>query len=311
VARPDLRVEKTSSSTTVKPDAEISYTIVVSNIGNGAVVDVALSDVLPANTTFVSFTAPTGWNVQTPAAGGAGTATATATLPNLAPGESATFGLVLRVNATAPGGSAISNTAQVSTANEDADLSNNAATWSIEVELTLVLPPPTPPPAPPSPAPGLQIASFRLLHRFSVFRNEFGLFPVDDAAGRIGDLLPGDPGYAAAALARRRVIFGINQRAGTVRKLVLPTGSFYGLYLVQNATSAAFLARNATNRLGRAPQVFFSFQAANPDRFRHMRWLGANTFAFEDLTFGGDKDFNDLVVRIAAARQPTTPRLAR
>ncbi|MGL6073924.1 MAG: FG-GAP repeat domain-containing protein, partial [Fimbriiglobus sp.] len=34
----------------------------------------------------------------------------------------------------------------------------------------------------------------------TIFRNEFGVFPVDDAAGRINGLLPSAAGYAAAAL---------------------------------------------------------------------------------------------------------------
>src|SRR5262249_23755927 len=50
-------------------------------------------------------------------------------------------------------------------------------------------------------APGQVVqATFTLTRRRADYRNEVGLFLVDDAAGRVGPLSPGDPGYAAAAL---------------------------------------------------------------------------------------------------------------
>jgi len=109
----------------------------------------------------------------------------------------------------------------------------------------------------------------------SAFRNEFGVFGVDNAAGRIGQLHPGDPGYAAAALARRRVIFTGSDPAGTVRRLKLPADAIFGRYLVQNGSSAEAVARNRDNQLRRRPRVFFSFTAANPDGFTHVRRLSA------------------------------------
>ena len=39
------------------------------------------------------------------------------------------------------------------------------------------------------------------------FSNEIGAFVVDDVNGSIAGLLPSDPGYAGAALARSQVIF--------------------------------------------------------------------------------------------------------
>src|SRR5262249_14230116 len=125
-------------------------------------------------------------------------------------------------------------------------------------------------------------------------------FLVDDAQGRIGHLHPGDRGYAAAALhgSRRRVVFSSGQQAGATRTLHLPAGRYFGLYLVQNGTTAQFLAQNSANRAEGNPQAFFSFVQANPDKFGHLRWLSANQFAFEDGSQGGDQDFNDLIARI-------------
>lgn len=158
--------------------------------------------------------------------------------------------------------------------------------------------------APPSPPPSIaraQRLTFKLVGRSAAFRNELGLFQVDSADGRIGNLLPGDAGYAAAALARRRLLFRRDDGAGTIRRLTLPAGAFFGLYLVQNGSSAEVVARNHNRSSHRRPQVFFSFTAANPDRFAHLRWLSARQFAFEDFTGGGDRDFNDLVARFMVA----------
>jgi parallel beta-helix repeat protein len=158
-----------------------------------------------------------------------------------------------------------------------------------------------PPPAPPPPIARAQRLTFKLVSRSAAFRNELGLFQVDSADGRIGNLRPGDPGYAAAALARRRVLFRRDDGAGTIRRITLPAGAFFGLYLVQNGSSAEVVARNHNHSSHRRPQVFFSFTAANSDRFAHIRWLSARQFAFEDLTGGGDRDFNDLVARFSVA----------
>ena len=134
-----------------------------------------------------------------------------------------------------------------------------------------------------------------LLRRDSAFHNELGLFLVDDASGRIGNLHPGNPGYTHAALLRRQLIFTRDQAPGAVRRLSLPSGSYLGLYLVQNSSSQDWLFFNRIHQLGRRPNVFFSFQAANSDRFGHILSPSTNRYALEDMTYGGDKDFNDLV----------------
>ncbi|WP_366828870.1 DUF4114 domain-containing protein [Nostoc sp. NMS2] len=44
--------------------------------------------------------------------------------------------------------------------------------------------------------------------------------------------------------------------------------------------------------------VYFAFLGANSDRLDHIRLLGNNTFGFEDLANGGDKDYNDVIVQV-------------
>lgn len=67
----------------------------MTNAGPEAAADVALSDSVPADTTFVSLTAPAGWTCVTPAAGGTGTISCTN--PSLAMGTAASFTLVVNV----------------------------------------------------------------------------------------------------------------------------------------------------------------------------------------------------------------------
>jgi hypothetical protein len=117
---------------------------------------------------------------------------------------------------------------------------------------------------------------------------EMGLFLVDDAAGHIGGLKPGDGGYAALALsaARAQVLFTGGQ-AGAAREVDLPAGQFFGLYLIRNGTRAAVLARNPFNRPGHGPAALFSFANANPDHQQHLQWLSAGDFGWSDR--GGSK----------------------
>ncbi|MFN7517388.1 MAG: DUF4114 domain-containing protein, partial [Dolichospermum sp.] len=46
------------------------------------------------------------------------------------------------------------------------------------------------------------------------------------------------------------------------------------------------------------PDIYFTFLGANSDGVDHVRMLGDNTFGFEDMRGGGDKDFNDILVKV-------------
>ncbi|MEL6937190.1 MAG: DUF4114 domain-containing protein, partial [Cyanobacteria bacterium J06607_17] len=45
------------------------------------------------------------------------------------------------------------------------------------------------------------------------------------------------------------------------------------------------------------PDIYFTHMGANSDGVDHIRLLGDNTFGFEDLSGGGDLDYNDMVVK--------------
>src|SRR5439155_8368955 len=92
-----------------------------------------LVDVIPTNTTFVSFTAPAGWVNSTPAVGGTGTVTSTNS--SLAAGSvPQVFTLVVRVNPNTPDGSTITNSAAVTSNTADPNNTNDLATDTTTVQ---------------------------------------------------------------------------------------------------------------------------------------------------------------------------------
>ena len=148
------------------------------------------------------------------------------------------------------------------------------------------------------------------VYRGAGFNNEVVAFKVDDAIGSIGTLRPGEPGYLAAALARSKVIFasGSDASAYDVTLSSLPvTGALHGgdrlvFFIVQDSTLAALKSANPNNLLSGAPLAFFSLNSLNPDAYDHVFAFsdsyGTTEFGFEDLTFGGDQDFEDVVFTV-------------
>src|SRR5439155_21802656 len=106
--------------------ANLSYSITVTNNGPGDAQNVTLTDLVPANTTFVSLTSPAGWSLTTPPAGGTGTVTAVRA--TLTAGTSASFPLVVAVNPAAVNGTAVINTATATTGSPDPNPGNESAT---------------------------------------------------------------------------------------------------------------------------------------------------------------------------------------
>jgi uncharacterized repeat protein (TIGR01451 family) len=127
----DLSVTKTDAPDPVLAGNNLTYTITVANAGPGAAATVSLADTVPANTTFVSFTAPAGWTATTPAVGGTGAINATN--PSLAASANASFTLVVQVAAATANATVISNTATVASTTSDPTPANNTATATTTV----------------------------------------------------------------------------------------------------------------------------------------------------------------------------------
>ena len=152
----------------------------------------------------------------------------------------------------------------------------------------------------------------------AAFNNLLGFYVVTDALtgavqGTNGDeILPGDPGYAQAALAN--VDFNIQvggSQTGAVGNVTLVGDTAYAPFVIANGAqfasdpSSVFNpgpGNNPGNERATAanfttlPVVYFGFIAANPDLAPHIKRLQGDIFGFEDLPAGvgvSDYDFND------------------
>lgn len=145
------------------------------------------------------------------------------------------------------------------------------------------------------------------------FDNLVGLYRVDNADGTVDGLTPGDEGYAAAALARAVDDFLLrggsegNTTAEELGSVSLSGNGIYAPFIIVNGGNGSvedFLDDNPNNTVGDDPSdpvAYFPYIAANPDGVDHLRLLGDNTFGFEDLPGGGDRDFNDFVFEVLIA----------
>jgi uncharacterized repeat protein (TIGR01451 family) len=126
--RADLKITKSDSPDPVKSGNNITYTINVTTAGPSDAQYVVMSDTVPANTTFVSMTAPVDWTCSTPSFGGTGTVSCSrATLP--AGSSTQTFTMIVKVNQEFTGAS-ISNTATVSSTTSEPSPDSNSNTTS-------------------------------------------------------------------------------------------------------------------------------------------------------------------------------------
>lgn len=122
----DLSVNKTGPAT-ANAGTNITYTVTLTNNGPSNAANVALTDTVPANTTFVSESQTTGptFSCTTPPAGGTGTVNCS--IASLAPG-SATFSITVHISPGAAG-AVISNTANATATTTDSNPGNNASTF--------------------------------------------------------------------------------------------------------------------------------------------------------------------------------------
>jgi cyclophilin family peptidyl-prolyl cis-trans isomerase len=144
----------------------------------------------------------------------------------------------------------------------------------------------------------------------AAFNNELGYFIVDSADGSIGGVAPGSAGYAQAALSSstRTTLFTKGQKAGATTTATLQGGQIIVFYLIQDNTTANFLAVNPSdtekgNNNAAAPLAFFSLAAANPDSMKHTQIIADSTtgnvqYNWEDLLSLGDSDFNDAAITV-------------
>ncbi len=119
-------------------------------------------------------------------------------------------------------------------------------------------------------------------------------YKVDDYNGTIGGVAPDQAGYAALAAAAAYTAQG----GGTV--INGPGNGNYGQVQITGVDSGDLIAMQLTNVTN--GDTFWAFSQANEvvggEHVSHLWNYGANTWGWEDLAGGGDRDFNDLVVQL-------------
>jgi hypothetical protein len=120
------------------------------------------------------------------------------------------------------------------------------------------------------------------------------LYRVDDYNGTIGGLNPDQAGYAAAAAGRAYTVLG----GGTT--IAGPGDGNAGQSQITGVDAGDLIAMQLTNVTN--GDTFWAFSQANEvvggEHVAHLWNYGANTWGWEDLHGGGDRDFNDLVVQL-------------
>ncbi|XHR85509.1 MAG: DUF4114 domain-containing protein [Gloeotrichia echinulata GP01] len=142
---------------------------------------------------------------------------------------------------------------------------------------------------------GKDITAIFTVYREAAYNNLVGFYQVDNANGRIGTLNPGDAGYAQEAVRRRVADIDLrvsNQQIATFADKKFSPGAIFAPFLITNGVTVDQVLN------GQISQVYFAYIGANPDRVDHVRLLGDNIFGFEDLPGGGDRDFNDVIVKV-------------
>ena len=140
--------------------------------------------------------------------------------------------------------------------------------------------------------------------RSAGYENTVGWYVVEDAQGGVRDELtgevlnPGDEGYMQAAIAQRidLALTGINGQT-VFYEIALATDTLLSTFIVSNGTIESLLDADPLND----PNVFFGHLGANSDGEKHVELLAENTFGYEDLLGGGDRDFNDMIVEMSFA----------
>ena len=93
---------------------------------------------------------------------------------------------------------------------------------------------------------------------------------------------------------RTNIALSVENQAVFTQTSQLLGGFIYAPFIVQNGSFEQFSDSDLSND----PSVFFPYLGVNSDKVDHIRLLGNNLWGFEDLTGGGDRDYNDLIVKL-------------
>ncbi len=134
ISSADLAVTDSGTPNPVAAGGTITYAQTVTNNGPSAADNATLVATVPANTTFVSLAAPSGWSCIAPGVGSSGSVVCTNV--DMAGSTAATFTLVTKVNTGVANGTIIIEGASVSSSAIDPNSANNSASVSTVVGIT-------------------------------------------------------------------------------------------------------------------------------------------------------------------------------
>lgn len=135
--------------------------------------------------------------------------------------------------------------------------------------------------------------------RETALDSEIGFYRILNESGTVIDPLTGkeitpqQQSYREAALSESNRL-STSGSTLTVDNLMTKSFSFN---IFGGELYAPFLKINSPNLNNQTEQIYFSFGGANSDQQEHVSNLGANVIGFEDWYSGGDKDFDDIILR--------------
>ena len=129
------------------------------------------------------------------------------------------------------------------------------------------------------------------ISREADFDNEVYFYKIDDITGTIGGVAVGEEGYLEAALNNLvSSAFSTSDDNTETGSIEFDAGSLVVPLIIADG--------NLDEALSGEAEVYLSHLGSNSDNFDHIKLLDSNTFAFEDLPNGGDRDFNDIIIEI-------------
>ncbi|MCP9812594.1 DUF4114 domain-containing protein, partial [Synechococcus lacustris] len=139
---------------------------------------------------------------------------------------------------------------------------------------------------------GMEVTADLSLAREASYNSSIGFYKILAIDGSVRDpisgnvFLPGDGGYTKAALSNK-----------VTNLKDLSIGNLQNSNTEIKINESGMLAPYA---IVSGVDTYFAFTAANPDLITHFKVLGTNVIGLEDISGGGDKDFDDVVIAIKA-----------
>lgn len=133
------------------------------------------------------------------------------------------------------------------------------------------------------------------LSRSAAYASTLQFYAVLDAGGSVRDpisgqlLKPSDRGYQQAALSAANLL----STTGSSLSAADGDVTAFSFQISGGQLFAPVLTVTDTQ------QAYFSYAAANADRVSHFNGIGANAYGIEDQAGGGDRDYDDLILRYA------------